>query len=150
MGYTCRGKRIVLEECPYECSCIKIGYLIVVANYDVAWPYVSHTTDAIMNDCYMFTAARPFFPGDIGLMEKDGWAAAAAITLCPLPEPERNWSISFEEGTIIGDSAIACSMQFNERDRPYGVASPWYDGVRTGDGGESGDTPSKYTGQHNS
>jgi hypothetical protein len=101
-----------------------------------------------MNEGNMFTAARPFFAGDIGLMEEDGWVAAASITLCPLPEPERNWSISFEEGTIIGDSAIACSMQLNERGRPYGVASTWYDGVRAGDGSESGDTPGKFAGQH--
>jgi hypothetical protein len=111
-------------------------------------PDVSHTADAIMNDCYMITAARPFFTCDIGLMEEDGRAAGAAVTFGPLLKPERNWSISFEEGTFIGDSAIACSMHFNERDRAYRVASTGYHGICTGDRSESGDAPGKFAGQH--
>src|SRR5579884_3097901 len=141
-------QRIVLKECPYEFGCIKSGCLTLVANDDTAGPCVFHITYEIMNDRYMITTAHPSFSCDIGLMEEVGWVAGAAVTFCPLPEPERNWRISFDEGTSVGDNAVTCSMQFNERDRAYRMAATWYCRICTGDSGKCGDTSGKFAGQH--
>lgn len=70
-----------------------------------------HATNLIMHDLDMIATARPLFSDDIALVEKDDRVCSAAITLCPLPEPECNWRISFQEGASIGHNAITCAMQ---------------------------------------
>ena len=94
-------ERIILEECPDESCCVEGGDVLLGANDDMARPHVSHAPDDIMNDCHMVTAARPFFPDDIGLLEEDVWLSGATIALRPLTEPERDGRVAFQEGTCI-------------------------------------------------